>query len=53
VTLTNAPDLLAAGAVAVGLSGCLFPQSEIKQEDWQRIGDRAQNLLTSLKGRSI
>jgi 2-dehydro-3-deoxyphosphogluconate aldolase / (4S)-4-hydroxy-2-oxoglutarate aldolase len=53
VTLTNAPDLLAAGAVAVGLSGCLFPQSEIKQEDWQRIGDRSQNLLASLKVRSI
>jgi 2-dehydro-3-deoxyphosphogluconate aldolase / (4S)-4-hydroxy-2-oxoglutarate aldolase len=53
VTLTNAPDLLAAGAVAVGLSGCLFPQSEINQENWQRIGDRAKNLLASLKVRSI
>jgi 2-dehydro-3-deoxyphosphogluconate aldolase / (4S)-4-hydroxy-2-oxoglutarate aldolase len=53
VTLTNAPDLLAAGAVAVGLSSCLFPPSEIQQEKWQQISDRAENLLTSIKLRSI
>jgi 2-dehydro-3-deoxyphosphogluconate aldolase / (4S)-4-hydroxy-2-oxoglutarate aldolase len=53
VTLTNAPDLLAAGAVAVGLSSCLFPQPEIDREDWQQISDRAENLLTSIKLRSI
>jgi 2-dehydro-3-deoxyphosphogluconate aldolase / (4S)-4-hydroxy-2-oxoglutarate aldolase len=48
VTVTNAPDLLAAGAIAVGLSGCLFPQAEIRREDWQTIGDRVQNLLNNL-----
>jgi 2-dehydro-3-deoxyphosphogluconate aldolase / (4S)-4-hydroxy-2-oxoglutarate aldolase len=53
VTVTNTPDLLAAGAVAVGLSGCLFPQAEIRREDWQSIRDRAQNLLTRIDIRSI
>jgi 2-dehydro-3-deoxyphosphogluconate aldolase / (4S)-4-hydroxy-2-oxoglutarate aldolase len=53
VTITNAPDLLAAGAVAVGLSGCLFPQSEILQQDWQSIRERAQNLVESINIRSV
>lgn len=52
-TLTDAPDLLAAGAIAVGLSSCLFPQSEIEREDWQQISDRVENLLASIKLRSI
>jgi 2-dehydro-3-deoxyphosphogluconate aldolase / (4S)-4-hydroxy-2-oxoglutarate aldolase len=49
VTVTNAPDFLAAGAVAVGLAGSLFPQAEILQADWQRICDRASNLMMSIK----
>jgi 2-dehydro-3-deoxyphosphogluconate aldolase / (4S)-4-hydroxy-2-oxoglutarate aldolase len=53
VTVTNAPELLAAGAIAVGLSGCLFPQAEILQGDWQRIGDRAHHLLMNIKVRAI
>lgn len=53
VTIANTPDLLAAGAVAVGLSSCLFPQSEIDRQDWPQISDRAENLLTSIKLRSI
>jgi 2-dehydro-3-deoxyphosphogluconate aldolase / (4S)-4-hydroxy-2-oxoglutarate aldolase len=53
VTVTNTPDLLAAGAIAVGLSGCLFPPAEILRGDWQSIGDRAQHLLMSIKVRSI
>lgn len=53
VTLINAPDLLAAGAIAVGLSGCLFPPAEIAREDWQSIRDRAHNLLTTIKASSI
>ena len=31
VTVDNAPDFLAAGAVAVGLAGSLFPPAEIAQ----------------------
>ena len=48
VTVTNARDYLAAGAVAVGLSGSLFPPVEISQDDWQGIRQRARKLVTSL-----
>lgn len=44
VTLTNARDFLAAGAVAVGLAGALFPPAEIDRSDWNIIRDRAANL---------
>jgi 2-dehydro-3-deoxyphosphogluconate aldolase / (4S)-4-hydroxy-2-oxoglutarate aldolase len=49
VTEINAPDFLAAGAVAVGLAGSLFPQDEILREDWQSIHDRANTLMMSIK----
>jgi 2-dehydro-3-deoxyphosphogluconate aldolase / (4S)-4-hydroxy-2-oxoglutarate aldolase len=49
VTVTNTADFLAAGAVAVGLAGSLFPQSEILREDWQSIRDRASNLIMRIK----
>ena len=49
VTVTNAADFLAAGAVAVGLAGSLFPQSEIVREDWQSMRDRASNLIMRIK----
>ena len=49
VTVVNAIDLLAAGAVAVGLAGSLFPQAEILQEDWQSISDRSRNLVMRIK----
>ncbi|WP_373541116.1 bifunctional 4-hydroxy-2-oxoglutarate aldolase/2-dehydro-3-deoxy-phosphogluconate aldolase [Chamaesiphon sp.] len=49
VTVTNAPEYLAAGAVAVGLSGSLFPQGEIWAEDWQSIRLRASKLVTSIQ----
>ena len=49
VTVANAPDFLAAGAIAVGIAGSLFPQAEILQEDWQSIHDRASNLVMSIK----
>jgi 2-dehydro-3-deoxyphosphogluconate aldolase / (4S)-4-hydroxy-2-oxoglutarate aldolase len=49
VTASNAPEFLAAGAVAVGLSGSLFPSAEILQEDWQSIRDRANNLFMRIK----
>jgi 2-dehydro-3-deoxyphosphogluconate aldolase / (4S)-4-hydroxy-2-oxoglutarate aldolase len=49
VTVVNAIDLLAAGAVAVGLAGSLFPQAEILQEDWQSISARSRNLVMRIK----
>jgi 2-dehydro-3-deoxyphosphogluconate aldolase / (4S)-4-hydroxy-2-oxoglutarate aldolase len=48
VTSTNAADFLNAGAIAVGIAGSLFPQSEIQQEDWQSICDRASTLISSM-----
>jgi 2-dehydro-3-deoxyphosphogluconate aldolase / (4S)-4-hydroxy-2-oxoglutarate aldolase len=44
VTVANAGNLLAAGAVAVGLAGALFPAAEIARSDWDIIRDRAANL---------
>jgi 2-dehydro-3-deoxyphosphogluconate aldolase / (4S)-4-hydroxy-2-oxoglutarate aldolase len=49
VTVANAPDFLAAGAIAVGLAGSLFPDPEILSEDWQSINDRASNLIMRIK----
>jgi 2-dehydro-3-deoxyphosphogluconate aldolase / (4S)-4-hydroxy-2-oxoglutarate aldolase len=46
VTVANARDFLNAGAVAVGLAGCLFPQDELIQEDWQSITHRASHLVS-------
>jgi 2-dehydro-3-deoxyphosphogluconate aldolase/(4S)-4-hydroxy-2-oxoglutarate aldolase len=49
ITLENAPAMIAAGAIAVGLSSQLFPQDIVKEGDWQKITQRTQTLLTSLK----
>lgn len=46
VTLANTPDFLRAGAVGVGLSGCLFPQGAVQQGQWQTIAERAHRLVT-------
>lgn len=48
VTLTNAKSMLAAGAIAVGLSGDLFPRSLIDIKNWQAITDRTQMFLDRL-----
>jgi 2-dehydro-3-deoxyphosphogluconate aldolase / (4S)-4-hydroxy-2-oxoglutarate aldolase len=48
VTLSNAKALIAAGAIAVGLAGDLFPKDAIAQQDWQHITERTQNLVQSL-----
>ena len=45
VTIDNAPEFIAAGAVAVGLSGQLFPKTAIEQGDWGEIRDRAARLM--------
>jgi 2-dehydro-3-deoxyphosphogluconate aldolase / (4S)-4-hydroxy-2-oxoglutarate aldolase len=48
VTVTNAAEFLAAGAIAIGIAGSLFPKPEIQQEDWQSIRDRASTLINSV-----
>lgn len=53
VTIDNAPDFLMAGAIAVGLSGDLFPPDEIGREDWSNICNRASNLVAELKRRKL
>ncbi len=50
VTLENAKEFIAAGAIAVGLSGDLFPKALIAAGDWEAIAQRAKTikqLLTS------
>lgn len=51
VTSESAPALLAAGAVAVGLSTALFPKADVEKEDWAAIEARARHLLTLLSGK--
>jgi 2-dehydro-3-deoxyphosphogluconate aldolase/(4S)-4-hydroxy-2-oxoglutarate aldolase len=50
VTLDNARDFLRAGAIAVGLSGDLFPQWAIAQGNWDEIRYRAQKLRQGARG---
>lgn len=46
ITLENAKTFLDAGAVAVGLSSQLFPESLVTAKDWQGITQRTRHLLT-------
>jgi 2-dehydro-3-deoxyphosphogluconate aldolase/(4S)-4-hydroxy-2-oxoglutarate aldolase len=48
VTLENAPEFLQAGAVAVGLSGQLFPQNLVKEGNWEAISQQARRLMLNL-----
>ena len=48
ITLENAPAMISAGAIAVGLSSQLFPKSLVEAKDWQAITQRTKALLTSL-----
>lgn len=49
VTLENASQFIAAGAVAVGLSGQLFPQEAIETGNWATITERAKTLMQTLR----
>lgn len=49
VTLENASAFLAAGAVAVGLSGNLFPKRAIVTENWGMITQQAATLIARLE----
>ncbi len=48
VTLENAKSFIAAGAIAVGLSGDLFPKALIGAGDWEAIAQRAKTLQQQL-----
>ncbi|MGF1514223.1 MAG: bifunctional 4-hydroxy-2-oxoglutarate aldolase/2-dehydro-3-deoxy-phosphogluconate aldolase [Elainellaceae cyanobacterium] len=50
VTLELAPALLAAGAVAVGLSTALFPKAALEAADWDAIAQGAAALTTRIEG---
>jgi len=45
VTLENAKEFIAAGAIAVGLSSELFPQQLVAAQNWEAIAQRARNLM--------
>lgn len=49
VTVENAADLIAAGAIAVGLSSSLFPKAAIANQNWPRITTLTQTLLKTLQ----
>lgn len=49
VTLDNAALMLEAGAIAVGLSGQLFPSEAIATEAWDRVTQQARTLVTRLQ----
>jgi 2-dehydro-3-deoxyphosphogluconate aldolase / (4S)-4-hydroxy-2-oxoglutarate aldolase len=49
VTLNNAKEFLAAGAIAVGLAGDLFPPQLVAAEDWEGIRHIATHLRQGLQ----
>ncbi|MBD2096319.1 bifunctional 4-hydroxy-2-oxoglutarate aldolase/2-dehydro-3-deoxy-phosphogluconate aldolase [Trichocoleus sp. FACHB-591] len=53
VTVENAKDFLAAGAIAVGLSGNLFPAAAIQAENWLAIAQQARILCQQVANVSI
>lgn len=49
VNLDNAREFIQAGAIAVGLSGQLFPQSSLSTENWELISQIARKLMDELE----
>ncbi|WP_255356954.1 MULTISPECIES: bifunctional 4-hydroxy-2-oxoglutarate aldolase/2-dehydro-3-deoxy-phosphogluconate aldolase [unclassified Synechocystis] len=49
VTLDNAQAFLRAGAIAVGLSGQLFPRHLVQAQAWPEIGHRIHTLVEQLQ----
>jgi 2-dehydro-3-deoxyphosphogluconate aldolase/(4S)-4-hydroxy-2-oxoglutarate aldolase len=49
VTLENARTFLEAGAIAVGLSGQLFPKEAIARSDWQVVTERVRRLMDEVR----
>lgn len=50
VTLENARTFLEAGAIAVGMSGQLFPKEAIAQGDWKVVTQRVERLVKAVRG---
>lgn len=48
VTLDNAREFIAAGAIGVGLSSSLFPKDMLKARNWQAIAQTARTLMQNL-----
>lgn len=48
VTLENAKEFIEAGAIAVGLSGQLFPKDLMATQNWEAIAQKAQVLVKQL-----
>ncbi|MEH2423584.1 MAG: bifunctional 4-hydroxy-2-oxoglutarate aldolase/2-dehydro-3-deoxy-phosphogluconate aldolase [Nostoc sp.] len=48
VTLENAKEFLQAGAIAVGLSGELFPKKLVTEGNWEAIASGARKLMRQL-----
>ncbi len=48
VTLENAKEFLQAGAIAVGLSGGLFPKKLVAEGNWEAIASGARKLMRQL-----
>ena len=48
ITVENAPLMIRAGAIAVGISSDLFPADAIAKRDWQSITIRTRKLRSSL-----
>jgi 2-dehydro-3-deoxyphosphogluconate aldolase / (4S)-4-hydroxy-2-oxoglutarate aldolase len=48
VTVANAQELIAAGSIAVGLAGSLFPKALMSDRDWSGITALAQQLMNSI-----
>ncbi|MEA5604556.1 bifunctional 4-hydroxy-2-oxoglutarate aldolase/2-dehydro-3-deoxy-phosphogluconate aldolase [Nostoc sp. UHCC 0252] len=48
VTLENAKEFLQAGAIAVGLSGELFPKNLVTEGNWSAIASGARKLIQQL-----
>jgi 2-dehydro-3-deoxyphosphogluconate aldolase/(4S)-4-hydroxy-2-oxoglutarate aldolase len=53
VTIENAKDFLAAGAIAVGLSGNLFPAAAVQAGNWQAIAQQAKILRQQVANVSV
>ena len=49
ITLDNAREMIDAGAIAVGISSNLFPNSAILNRDWSSITSRTKILLDKLQ----
>lgn len=49
ITVENASNMIAAGAIAVGISNDLFPYQAIASQDWSAISLRTNRLLKKLQ----